>query len=243
MIASEIESLPLSSPLMSLSVILPCYNEEENIEAAVRDVASWMKNASVNGSIIVVDDGSKDGSPQILKNLSKEYDNLKIVTHQKNGGYGVAVRSGCDAATTDLIAFMDSDGQFHASDLSLLLPHIDRFAFVTGRRAHRADPLIRNMFGKILGGMNYIVLGLWVRDVNCGLKLFRRDVWKEIRPTHGVEKLFNTEMFLRLKRKGIPWYTVDVPHYPRTKGTPTGGSIKVIIRMFKELWGLRTAKL
>ncbi len=228
---------------MKLSVILPCYNEEENIEAAIRDVASWMSNASIDGTIIVVDDGSKDRSPQILKDLAKKHDNLKIVTHQKNGGYGVAVRSGCDAATTDLIAFMDSDGQFHASDLSLLLPHIDRFAFVTGRRAHRADPLIRNMFGKILGGMNYIVLGLWVRDVNCGLKLFRRDVWKEIRPTHGVEKLFNTEMFLRLKRKGIPWYTVDVPHYPRTKGTPTGGSVKVIIRMFKELWGLRTAKM
>jgi glycosyltransferase involved in cell wall biosynthesis len=225
---------------MPLSVILPCYNEEENIEAAIRDVASWMKSASVDGTIIVVNDGSKDRSAEILESLSKEFSNLKIVTHTTNGGYGVAVRSGCDAATTELIAFMDSDGQFHASDLSLLLPHIDRFAFVTGRRAHRADPFIRNMFGKILGGMNFIVLGLWVRDVNCGLKLFRRDIWKDIRPTHGVEKLFNTEIFLRLKRKGIPWHTVDVPHYPRTAGTPTGGSVKVIIRMFKELWGLRT---
>ena len=228
---------------MSLSVILPCYNEEENIAAAVHDVDSWFKAAGIDGTIIVVNDGSKDGSADILDALSKKMPHLTIVTHQKNGGYGVAVRSGCDAATTDLIAFMDSDGQFHASDLGLLLVHMDTYAFVTGRRAHRADPLIRNIFGKILGGMNYVVLGLWVRDVNCGLKMFRREVWKDIRPTHGVEKLFNTEMFLRLKRKGIVWQTVDVPHYPRTKGTPTGGSVKVIIRMFKELWGLRTAKL
>ena len=96
------------------------------------------------------------------------------------------------------------------------------------------------MFGKVLGAMNILVLGLWVRDVNCGLKLFRRDIWKDIRPTRGVEKLFNTEMFLRLKQKKIPWHQVNVPHYPRRAGTPTGGSVRVIVRMFKELWDLRT---
>jgi hypothetical protein len=83
---------------------------------------------------------------------------------------------------------------------------------------------------------------MWVRDVNCGMKLFRRDIWKTIRPTRGVEKLFNTEMFLRLKRNKIPWMTVNVPHYPRLLGTPTGGSVRVILRMFKELFDLRFIK-
>lgn len=227
---------------MTLSIILPCFNEEQNIEYSVRDVERWLAEANIDGTIIVVDDGSKDQSVTILKNLQKELPNLKLVEHTKNGGYGIAVRSGCDAATTDLICFMDSDGQFQAKDLSLLLEHIDPYAFVTGRRAHRADPFIRNMFGKILGAMNVIVLQLWVRDVNCGLKLFRREIWPTIRPTRGVEKLFNTEMFMRLKKNNIPWYTVNVPHYPRRAGTPTGGSIRVIIRMFKELWDLRTAR-
>ena len=163
-----------------------------------------------------------------------------MVRHEKNGGYGVAVRSGCDRATTEWIAFMDSDGQFHIKDVEHLLKHVDHFPFVTGRRAHRADSFVRNMFGKVLGAMNILVLGLWVRDVNCGLKLFRRDIWKDIRPTRGVEKLFNTEMFLRLKQKKIPWHQVNVPHYPRRAGTPTGGSVRVIVRMFKELWDLRT---
>lgn len=227
---------------MTLSIILPCYNEEQNIEHSVRDVETWLRDAGINGTIIVVDDGSKDRSLTILKQLQGELPNLKIVEHKKNGGYGIAVRSGCDSATTDLISFMDSDGQFQAKDLSLLLEHVDSYAFVTGRRAHRADPLIRNVFGKILGAMNVIVLQLWVRDVNCGLKLFRRDIWPLIRPTRGIEKLFNTEMFMRLKRNNIPWKTVNVPHYPRRAGTPTGGSVRVIIRMFKELWDLRTAR-
>lgn len=227
---------------MRLSVILPCYNEEKNIALAVRDVAAWMKTQKIEGEIIVVNDGSIDGSLTILKKLEKDILHLRIVDLKKNGGYGIAVRAGCDAATTDVIAFMDSDLQFHAKDLSLLLAHIGDYAFVTGRRAHRADSLLRNSFGKILGGMNVLVLGLWVRDVNCGMKMFHRTIWKTIRPVHGVEKLFNTEMFLRLKRNKIPWLTINVPHYPRVAGNPTGGSVRVIIRMFKELWDLRTSR-
>lgn len=206
----------------------------------MRDVASWMKNAKVKGEIIVVNDGSTDQSSAVLKKLEKEIPHLRIVDLKKNGGYGIAVRAGCDAATTDIISFMDSDLQFHAEDLSLLLAHIDQYAFVTGRRAHRADSFVRNMFGKILGAMNLVVLGLWVRDVNCGMKMFHRSIWKTIRPEHGVEKLFNTEMFLRMKRNKIPWFTINVPHYPRLAGNPTGGSVRVIVRMFKELWDLRT---
>ncbi len=224
---------------MKLSVVLPCYNEEENIVTAVHDVESWMQQSKIQGEIIVVNDGSTDTSFTVLKKLEKKVPLLRIVNLPKNGGYGIAVRAGCDAATTDLIAFMDSDLQFHAQDLSLLLEHMDTYAFVTGRRAHRADSLLRNVFGKILGGMNVLVLGLWVRDVNCGMKMFRKDIWKTIRPEHGVEKLFNTEMFLRLKRNRIPWLTINVPHYPRIAGSQTGGSIRVIIRMFKELWDLR----
>ncbi len=224
---------------MTLSVILPCYNEEANIAATIDDVSSWMTREKISGDIIVVDDGSKDTSVSIVEALQKSMKNLKLVRHTKNGGYGIAVRSGCDAATTEWISFMDSDGQFHADDLNLLLAHTNEYDFITGRRAHRADSFVRNMFGKVLGGMNVIVLGLWVRDVNCGMKLFTKEIWPTIRPTKGVEKLFNTEMFLRLKRNRIPWLTINVPHYPRRAGTPTGGSIRVIFRMFKELWDLR----
>lgn len=227
---------------MELSIVLPCYNEKENIAAAVRDVHGWMARRGMTGEIIVVNDGSKDGSDAVLEGLRAEFGSLRVVTHETNLGYGLAVRSGLDAATTEWVAFMDSDGQFKAEDFELLLPFTTEYSFVTGRRAHRADPFMRNMFGKVLGGMNVIVFGLWVRDVNCAMKIFRRDIWPAIRPTKGVEKLFNTELFLKLKKKGIKWKTVNVPHYPRTKGSPTGGSVRVILRMFKELFKLRFAR-
>lgn len=223
----------------TVSIVLPCYNEEENIELAVQDVLSWMRKNGIQGQVIVVNDGSKDRSAEVLQKLQAKEPSLMVLTHPKNQGYGLAIRTGLDAATTDIVGFMDSDLQFHADDLSLLLPHVDEAAFVTGRRRHRADSFLRNSFGKVLGLMNLIVFGLYVRDVNCGMKIFRRDIWSKIRPVHGVEKLFNTEIFLRLKREHIPWITIDVPHYPRLLGKPTGGSVRVIARMFKELMDLR----
>jgi glycosyltransferase involved in cell wall biosynthesis len=224
---------------MKLSIVLPCYNEEANIGRTVKEVNAWMEKSGTDGEIIVSDDGSKDRSPQILAELRKTIPRLRVVTRPRNGGYGMAVRDGLDAATTEWIAYMDSDGQFKPEDLEKLMTHSDTYGFITGRRAHRADPFIRNMFGKVLGAVNVVVLGLWVRDVNCGMKMFRKDIWVQVRPTHNVEKLFNTEMFRNLKRKGIPWTTVNVPHYPRTAGTPTGGSIKMVLQTFKELWDLR----
>ncbi|TSC79037.1 MAG: cell wall biosynthesis glycosyltransferase [Candidatus Peregrinibacteria bacterium Gr01-1014_25] len=226
---------------MNVSIVLPCYNEEATIACTVADVAAWMEREHIGGEIIVVDDGSRDSTPSVLAGLSGGHPALRVVRHERNQGYGIAVRSGCDAAREEVIAFMDSDGQFHAEDIGRLLPHLQRYAFVTGRRRRRADPPLRGLLGKLLGILTWITFGLWVRDVNCGLKAFRRSLWPDIRPEHGVEKLFNTEMFLRLKRRNIPWMQVDVPHYPRLAGTPTGAKFSVIVRMFRELWALRRA--
>ena len=223
----------------SLSLVLPCFNEEENIAATVEDVARWMQEHVSDWEIIVVDDGSKDESANILKQLQQQYPQLHVVTHKENQGYGLAIVSGLDTAQKDVIGFMDSDRQFHIEDIAMLLAHIDAFAFVAGRRKKRADTLIRNLFGKILGLMTFLVFGLWLRDVNCGMKVFRREIWPKIRPQYSVEKLFNTELFLNLRHKKIDWKQISVPHYPRIAGTPTGASPRVILRMFWEYWVLR----
>lgn len=224
---------------MKLSVVLPCFNEEQNIASAVSDTALWLRQQGLDSEIIVVNDGSLDGSREVLSKLQGEYSLLRVVTHDHNQGYGVAVRAGCDTAKGDAIAFMDSDGQFHAEDLGRLLPYLREYAFVTGRRHTRADPFIRNLYGKLLGLLTWAVFGLWMRDINCGLKIFRRELWPKIRPVHGVEKLFNTELFLNLKRLSIAWKQVPVTHYPRLRGSPTGGSLRVIKRMFRELYDLK----
>mgnify|MGYP001499158385 CR=1 FL=1 len=226
----------------SLSLVLPCFNEEENIARTVRVTLAWFDAAGIDGEAVVVDDGSRDKTPAILEELKKEDPRVVVIRHEKNRGYGGAVKTGCDAGTKEVLGFRDSDGRFKREDLDLLLPAIADVPFVTGGRRKRADSFVRNVFGKVLGMFNFAVFGLWVRDVNCGLKIFRREIWPKIRPQHGYEKLFNTEMFLRLKDQGIPWKQIDVPHYPRTAGQPTGAKPGVILRMFEEMWMLRRAR-
>ncbi len=226
---------------MRLSLVLPCFNEAPNLPTVLGQIDAWKKDRSIDLEVIAVNDGSCDDTGAVLMRLQQQYEWLTLVDHEVNKGYGIAVRSGLDAGTGDVLGFMDSDGQFKPEDLSLLLPHLEEVDFVAGRRRRRADPLVRNIFGKVLGLLVWVSFGLWVRDLNCGLKVFKRSIWEKIRPEHGVEKLFNTELFLRLKRNGIPWKQIDVPHYPRTAGTPTGGSFRVIVRMFKEIADLKRA--
>lgn len=224
---------------MQLSVVHPCYNEQENIEYTVRETLRWFDGEAHDGEVIVVDDGSTDESPHILQRLSLEDARVKVVTHEKNRGYGIAVRSGCDAAMNEYVAFVDSDGQFKIEDLNRLIPGLKDHDFVPGRRLRRADPFIRNIFGKVLGILNLLFFGMWIRDVNCGMKIFTRELWPTIRPVYGTEKFFNTELYLRLKNDGESWEQIPVPHYPRRAGTQTGGSVHVIFGMIKELLNLR----
>ena len=225
---------------MQISVVHPCYNEKENIEHTVRETLAWFSGEGIDGEVVITDDGSTDDSPQILQRLALEDSRVRVVTHEKNQGYGIAVRSGCDSATKEYIAFVDSDGQFKIEDLNRLIPSLKDHDFVPGRRKKRADPFHRNVFGKILGVLIFVTFGTWIRDVNCGMKIFKKSLWPTMRPLYGTEKFFNTELYLRLKKAGYKWEQTPVPHYPRTAGTQCGGSGRVMFGMIKELFDLRS---
>ena len=220
---------------MELSIALPCFNEEANIVQTLTDLDAWMKSQNIHGNMICVDDGSRDTTFQVLEGLKSRFPNLVTLKHPENIGYGAAVRTGCDAARTEWIAFMDSDRQFHASDFGKLTPFCGEYDIVVGRRRHRADPFLRKVNAKCFGILTWTALGVWVRDVNCAMKIYRRSVWQEIRPTFSTGALFNAELFARARRRGYTWKQVDVGHYPRVRGAQTGARPGVILRMFQEL--------
>jgi len=225
-----------------LSIVLPCFNEEENIAATVQDVLQWFDTSKHDGEAIVVDDGSRDQSGRIADELAAKDPRVRVVHHEVNRGYGAAVRSGCDAAKGDWIGFMDSDRQFHAQDFEKLIPFMGQYAFVTGLRQKRADPFIRKVNAKLFGALVFLILGVWVRDINCALKIFTKETWKIIRPDYSTGALFNAEVFLGLKLNKIPWKQIPVSHYPREFGTQTGAKPWVIFTMFIELAKLRIRK-
>jgi glycosyltransferase involved in cell wall biosynthesis len=224
---------------VTISLVLPCYNEVENLPATVADLLAWLSARDVAGEIIAVDDGSTDGSGALLRDLATRHPRLRVVEHPTNRGYGHAVRSGCDAARMPWIGFMDSDGQFRADDLDRLTPHMASYELIVGVRHGRADPLVRTLNTGLYTVLIRAVLGVRVRDPNCAMKLFTRDAWARIRPRHGLGALFNAELFLRAQAEGIEWRQVPVTHHPRRHGKATGADAKVIARMFRELFALR----
>ncbi len=225
----------------SLSIVLPCFNEAANISAAIEEAFVWMQSVKQEGQVIVVNDGSQDNSAEVLATLISKYPKLRVITHEVNKGYGAAITTGCDAAETELIAFVDADLQFHIRDLQSLIDQLHKAPFVAGRRLKRADPPIRSLTCGLFHLLVRTTLRFWVRDINCGMKVYENWVWQKIRPQFATGALFNAELFSRLRKHKIPWVQVGVPHYPRKAGQPTGIRPAVVMRMFRELRALQAA--
>lgn len=218
----------------SISIVFPAYNEEGNIAKAVEQATNFLGDLFRDWEIIVVNDGSKDGTGEILNKLSFHDNRVIPLHHESNKGYGAALRSGITKAQKDLIFFCDSDLQFHLNELLLLLSWIEQYDIVAGYRAKRTDPFHRKLNAMGWKALVRLLLGLKVRDIDCAFKLFKRDVFREIR-IDAVGAMVNTDILVQATRMGFAIKEVPVTHFPRINGKQTGANIKVVLRAFKEL--------
>jgi glycosyltransferase involved in cell wall biosynthesis len=226
---------------ISISAVLPAYNEEALIEHSVRAVAAVLGQLGDSFEIVVTDDGSRDRTGQILKHLRESEPglHLKAITHPKNLGYGAALASGFNAASSDLILLLDADRQFDIAELSHVLSAMNPTTdMVIGYRAKRADPRMRllNAWGwkQLVNGL----FGYTARDVDCAFKLFRREVWSSL-DVISRGATFSAEFLIKARRRGFRIKEVPVSHFPRTAGSPTGAHPRVIVRALGELLRLR----
>ena len=228
------QNTPANS-LHSLSIILPTYNEEQvisiTLEHVLNGLAAWVKDFE----IIVVNDGSTDRTGAIVSAIMEIEPRLRVVTHERNQGYGSALAHGFAAATKELTLFMDSDGQFDIRDLQKFIPFIDEYDAVIGYRLHRQDTWMRklNAWGWNLLIRN--VLGIHVRDIDCAFKLLRTDFLHQ-HPLETRGAMINAELLYQLKRVGCTHREIGVQHLPRRGGRATGANLRVIARAFRELF-------
>jgi glycosyltransferase involved in cell wall biosynthesis len=205
----------------ALSVILPAYNEEGNIERAVRSSAEAVGPLVEDHEIVAVDDGSRDRTPSILARLKEEMgDRLAIVTHPTNLGYGTALRAGFDAARGRLVFYTDADNQFDLRELADFLPMMEEYDAVLGYRVGRQDGSFRLMVSNGYNALASFAFGMSVRDLNCSFKLFRREALTSL---HLEEDHFfiDTEIVVQLHRAGYRYTQKGVRHYPRIAGKST----------------------
>jgi glycosyltransferase involved in cell wall biosynthesis len=228
----------MPTQLPALSVFFPCHNEVGNLERVVASARDVLPRFTREWEVIIVDDGSTDGTGALADRLAAQDPRLRVVHHPQNRGYGGALQSGFAASRYDYVFFTDGDGQFDLNEIALLLPLLDRADLVLGYRLRRADPAHRRLYAFAYHLLIRVVLGLKVRDLDCAFKLIPRRVLEAVTLTSNGA-LISAELLLKAKHAGFSWVQVGVHHYPRRAGQQSGGSVKVILRMFRELWRLR----
>jgi glycosyltransferase involved in cell wall biosynthesis len=221
-----------------VSAVMPAFNEEANLEQSVGRVAAALASHVRSFEIIVVDDGSRDGTAGLLERLKGVHPQLRIVSHAVNRGYGAAVRSGFDAARLAWVFLIDADNQFDPDEVALMLARANEADIVAGYRRHRRDPLRRRLNAWAFFTLVRLLFGRLVRDVNCAFKLIRRDLLLRM-ALHSDGALINTEVLVLARQLQARIIEVPVHHYPRTAGTPTGANPRVVLRAFKELLAFR----
>ncbi len=226
----------------SLSIALPCFNEQDNVARVVRQAVEVGRSVTPRLEVIVVDDGSTDDTALVLGELRRRYPEVRLVRHPQNLGYGAALRSAFSAARYRHVFFTDGDGQFDLGELPAALELLGDHDVVTGYRARRCDPPWRRTFGWLWTQVTNWALGLRVRDMNCAFKILPRGlVADDVLVSTGA--LISAELMSRAKRDGLSIAELGVTHHPRAAGNATGGSLSVMARAIRELMRLLALRL
>lgn len=224
--------------ISELSVFLPTYNEEGNIEGVVAQTKKALVKVASKWEIIIVEDGSSDNTPVIADKIAKSDKRIRVIHHKPNRGYGGALKTGFGAAKYEWVAFIDSDGQFDFGEINKFIAKKDEADLVLGYRKKRADSLMRKIFTFGWALIARILLGLSARDYSCGFKMIKKSVYEAVLPLVGEEKVTQIEMLVKAKRRGFKFAEVGVNHYPRTSGKQTGANLKVVIKSIVDLFKL-----
>ena len=209
---------------VGLSLVIPAYNEAAVVRRAVVEAEAALGRLFDRFEILVVDDGSTDDTARVVAREYGDCRHVRLIRLRVNRGYGAALRTGFEAAAFDLVAFTDADCQFDLLDLGRMVPLVGRYPIVAGYRADRQDPWRRRFLSWGYNRLARALLGTGVRDVDCALKVFRREALAELLPeSRGF--FVNTEMLTRARRLGLAVAEVPVTHRPRR-----GGASKVSLR-------------
>jgi glycosyltransferase involved in cell wall biosynthesis len=224
------------NPSLALSIILPVYNEEENLVLQYKQIIDTVTPLKKTFEIVFVDDGSSDSSFKVLTALAKKDKRVKVIGFRRNFGQTAAMAAGIDYSQGEVIVFMDSDLQNEPADIRKLLDKIDEgYDVASGWRLNRQDKLImRKIPSRIANKLISKVTGIPLHDLGCSLKAYRADVLKKV-------KLYGEmHRFIPIHASWIGAKITEVPvgHHARQFGKSKYG----IKRTFKVILDLLTVK-
>lgn len=220
----------------NISVFFPVYNDEATIGKIADNAVSVLESRGSDYEIIIVNDGSMDNTEQVINELSKKNDKIKVIHHPKNKGYGGALKTGFANATKDLIFYTDSDGQYDVRELPLLLSSLEKDGVdvVNGYKINRADSLYRIIIGKAYYWMVRIAFNLRLKDITCDFRLMRRSIFDKIK-LESDSGAVCVEMMKKIQNLGYKISEVPVHHFPRIHGTSQAFTFSNLFKTMREL--------
>jgi len=227
---------------MKLSVVIPAYNEEKRLPKTLREIDKYLRVQDYDYEIIVISDGSKDKTPDIVRQMMSEIKNLKLIDNKENHGKGYVVRQAMLEAKGDFRVFTDADNSTAIEHVERMWPELEKgFEVIIGSRDVKGaimdppQPFHRRMLGEVFNLIVQISLGLWgIWDTQCGFKGMTGKAVQDILPKCKIDRwAFDPEILIIAKKIGykikeVPVYWINDPH--------STVKFKGMVRMLKELW-------
>jgi glycosyltransferase involved in cell wall biosynthesis len=230
----DIAPARLTPRLAGLSVVLPCFNEVENVGEAISQTRRAARRVAGVYEVIVVDDGSTDGTGAAVEAIARRDPAVRLATHPDNLGYGAALRTGIAAARQPWILLTDADLQFDLDELDRLAACSATHDVIVGRRVQRRDPLHRRVNAAAWNALVNAVFKLPVHDVDCAFKLARTDLLQSLE-LRSRGAAISPELLLKSLAAGAAITELEVRHMPRRAGRQSGARLHVILSALREL--------
>lgn len=203
---------------VSLSIFFPCYNDVKSIGRLVENANTLAKKYTDKYEVIVVDDASKDSSKEVLQRIAKKYHHLRLIFHEKNVGYGGALRTGFKSSRYELVFYTDGDGQYDVKELPLLLSLMSKDVdFINGIKMSRHDPTYRIVLGNIYSFLTRWLFWVPIYDIDCDFRLIRKSLLKRINLQSNSGAIC-IELVKKSQRAGAKFRQVSVHHLERKFG-------------------------
>ncbi|MDH6353973.1 dolichol-phosphate mannosyltransferase [Dysgonomonas sp. PH5-45] len=200
--------------LYEFCIIVPIYNEEDNMLRLEKELADYLKTASVKACALFVNDGSKDDSQRLIEDVCARNKSFYYISFAQNRGLSAAIKAGIDVAQSPYVGYIDADLQTTPQDFELLLPHRKDYELVLGIRSGRKDSFVKNLSSKIANGFRRMMTKDGVEDTGCPLKVIRTDYAKRIPFFTGMHRFLPALIQLQNGRvKQLP-----VRHFERMAG-------------------------
>lgn len=224
--------------LTSISLVIPAYNDEHTIGRLLNDACRLLPSVADGYEIVVCNDGSSDGTLDVIKELASQNDQIHVINHPTNKGFGATIRELYLAGRNDYIFSLPGDYQYAPKELLTMVKGLIENDFVIGWRVNRNDPPRRKMQSMIYNFMLRLFYGNTNKDVNS-IKLFKREILDNIE-LRSQSPFVDAELCIRAAHAGYNVVEIPIEHLPRMTQGASGGKISVILDTFGDLVKMRS---